>query len=105
MGNGICVIIAVSLGFIALFGSTQPVNPDAMLPITRKEQAFIWLAFGSIPMLLACMAEYKFNGIKNSFHKKRNFVLVFLPGFICSACAIYTISVVLVGMVNSFLLQ
>ncbi len=102
---GLGVVIAVSLGCIALFGSAHPVNPDAMLPLTWKEQAFIWLAFGSIPMLLACMAVYKFNEIKNSSHKKRNIVLIFLPGFICSACAIYIAGVVVVGMVNSFLLR
>lgn len=79
------VVITVTLSGSALFGSTQIVNPDAMLPITRKEQAFILLAFGAIPMLLACMAVYKFNVIKNSDNKKQNFVLIFLPGFICSA--------------------
>lgn len=97
------VIITVTLSGISLFGSTRIVNPDAMLPLAWKEQAFIWLAFGAIPMLLACMAVYKFNGIKSSTNRKRNFVLVFLPGFICCACALFVIGVLSVGMVNSFL--
>ena len=94
---GIGVVIAVSLGCIALFGSTQMVNPDAMLPFTWKEQAFMWLAFGTIPMLLACMAVYKFNVIKNCLHKKRNFFLIFLPGFICAACALFIIGLLISG--------
>ncbi len=102
---GIGVVIAVSLGCITLFGSAQIVNPYAMLPFTWKERAFTWLAFGAIPMLLACMAVYKFNVIKDSSNKKRKFVLIFLPGFICSACALYIIGVVIIGMVNSFLLN
>jgi len=102
---GIGVAITVTLGCIALFGSARAVNPDAMLPFSWKEMAFIWLAFGAIPMLLACMAVYKFNGIKNTPAKKRNFFLIFLPGFVCSACAIFIIGVVVIGMVNSFLLH
>jgi hypothetical protein len=100
---GIGSVITVALVGISLFGSNQAINPDAMLPVTWKERAFIWLAFGSIPMLLACMAVYRFNEVKNSTNKKRNFALIFLPGFICSACALFTIGVVIVGMVNSFL--
>ncbi len=99
------VIITVTLGGISLFGSTQIVNPEAMLPFTWKEQAFIWLAFGAIPMMLACMAVYKFNEIKSSANKKRNFVLIFLPGLICCACALFVIGVLSVGMVNSFLIH
>lgn len=97
---GIGVVIVVSLGWIALFGSTQIINPDAMLPITRKEQAFMWLALGTIPMLLACTAVYKLNVMKNSLHKKRNFFLIFVPGFICTACALFIIGLLIAGMVN-----
>jgi hypothetical protein len=102
---GIGAAIAVGLSCVALLGSNQPINPDAMLPFTWREQAFMWLAFGTIPMLLACMAVYKFNAIRNSSHKTRNFILIFLPGFICSACALFMIGIVVAGMVNSFLLR
>jgi hypothetical protein len=99
------VAIALSLGITILFGSNEAINPDAMLPFTWKEQAFMGLAFGTVPMLLACMAVYKFNEIKNSVHKKRNFVLVFFPGFICSACALFIIGIIVAGMINSFILH
>ena len=102
---GIGVAIAISLGGIALFGSNQMINPDVMIPFTPREQAFIWLAFGSIPMLLACMAVYKFNAVKNSSHKIRNLIIIFFPGFICAACTLFIIGLLIVGMVNSFLLH
>lgn len=108
VSNGVYIIgaaIALSLGFVSLFGSNETMNPEAMIPVTWKERAFMGLAFGAIPMLLACMAVYRFNEIKNSVHKKRNFVLIFLPGFICSACMLFIISVVVVGMINSFILH
>lgn len=96
------VIIFLCIGVIGLFGPNAAINPVAMIPITWKEQAFVWLALGTVPMLFACMAVYKSNVIKNSTHKKRNFILIFLPGFICSACALFAIGVVIVGMINTF---
>jgi len=98
---GIGAAMTVSLCCIALFGPAQPVNPDAMLPATWREQAFIWLGCGALPMLLACMAVYRFNMIKAGTHKKRNFLLVFLPGFICGACAFYMIGIVIIGLLKT----
>jgi phosphoglycerol transferase MdoB-like AlkP superfamily enzyme len=100
---GIGVATAISLGCVALLGSNQILNPDAMIPFTWREQAIVWLAFGTIPMLLACMAFYRFSAIKNNSRKIRNFILIFFPGFICAACALFIISVLVVGMVNTFL--
>ena len=99
------VLVVICLSGICLFGPNKAVNPDAMLPITWKTDAFIWLAFGSNPMLLACMAVYKFNDIKNSIHKKRSFILIFLPGFVCSACAVFIICLILLGYVNTLVFQ
>ena len=53
--------VALTLGIISLFGPNEAVFLDAMIPFTYKELAFIWLAFGTVPMLLACTAVYKFN--------------------------------------------
>ncbi len=99
------VVIALCLGTISLFGSNEVFNSAAMIPFTWREQAFIWLALGTVPMLLACMAVYKFNAIKNSTHKKRNFFFIFLPGFICTACALVVVGVIIVGMLNTFVFQ
>ncbi|HOQ08171.1 MAG TPA: hypothetical protein PLP87_10275 [Clostridiales bacterium] len=102
---GIGVTIVLALCGIFLFGSNQPVNPDAMLPFSWKELAFIWLAFGTIPMLLACVAVYNFNAIKNSPGRKLHFALVFLPGFICGACALYIAGMVIYGLIDYYLLR
>lgn len=102
---GIGVVITVIISYIALFGSTQIIHPEAMIPFTWKEQAFVWLAFGTLPMFLTCMAVYHFNALKNSLHKKRNFILIFWPSLICIACVLFIIGLLIVGMVNSFLLQ
>ena len=101
MVYGIGVVIVIGLSAVVIFGSNEAVFPDAMIPYTWKEQAFIWLGLGSIPMLLACMAVCKFNAIKISSHKKRSFVLIFLPCFICAACALFVIGVIVFGMINS----
>jgi hypothetical protein len=99
------VVITLCLGIISLFGTNEIINSTSMIPFTWKEQAFIWLAFGTVPMILACMAVYKFSAINNSTHKKRNFIFIFLPGFVCSACALYVIGVIIVGMINTFVFQ
>jgi hypothetical protein len=96
------VVIVLCLGTINIFGSNEPINSSAMIPFTWKEQAFIWLALGTVPMILACMAVYKFNAMRSSIHKNRNFIFIFLPGFICSACALFLIGVIIVGMINTF---
>ncbi|NLU51772.1 MAG: hypothetical protein GXX10_02760 [Clostridiaceae bacterium] len=101
---GIGVAMVATLVFVALFGSNQVTNPDAMIPYTWKELAFMWLAIGTLPMLLACMAVYRYNEIKNSTNKKRNFLLIFLPGFICGACAMFIIGLLIYEFVRSILL-
>lgn len=97
---GIGAAIVITLFGITLFGSDQPANPDAMIPASPKELAFIWLAIGTILMLPACMAVYKFNVIKNSPNRKRKFVLIFLPGFICSTCALIIIGRVIFVVID-----
>ncbi len=96
-------IIALILGAVSLLGSNEAVFPMAMIPFTYKELAFIWLALGAVPMLLACMAVYKFHDLKNNTHKKRYFAVIFLPGLICSACALVVIGIILGGYINSFI--
>ncbi len=93
------------LGTIALFGPNEAVSPMAMIPFTYRELAFLWLAFGTVPMVLACVAVYQCNDIRNSARRKRNFILIFLPGFICSACALYGIGIMIAGYIHSFVLR
>ena len=100
-----CVGVAITLCLIiiSIFGANKVVNPNSMLLMTWQEIAFCWLAFGSVPMILVCIFVYKFNDIKNTAHKRRNFIFIFLPGFICLTCALFVIGVVGLGMINTFL--
>ena len=97
------VVIALALVCVFIFGSSNPINPEAMIAFSLKEEAFICLAIGSIPMLLACMAVYKFNKVNESPHKKRAFCLVFLPGFVCGACALFIVGILTIGYINMFI--
>ena len=99
------VFIVLCLGTTSIFGSNATINSTAMIPVTWKEQAFIRLALGTIPMIFACIVVYKFNNIKNSTHRKRNFIFIFIPGFVCSACSLYVIGVIILGMINAFVFQ
>ena len=91
--------IVLCLGAVALFGSTETAFPESMLLLSWREVAFAWLMWGSIPMLAACGAVYAFCDIKNSLHKRRNFWLIFLPGFICFGCALSIIGLWIVGQI------
>ena len=93
--------IALILLCIGIFGPNTPINPEAMLPVTWREAAFCWLAFGSFPMLLASMAFYKFNIIKNSAHKKRDAAFVFLPCLVCFICAAVCMGMIAIIIINA----
>jgi len=91
------VLIVLYSVIVSLFGSNEVVNPDAMFSVTYRERAFFLLVFGTIPMLLACMAVYTLNDVMNRIHKKRNFVFIFLPGFICSVYTLFFLGMLISG--------
>jgi len=68
-------------------------------------KAFMLLAFGTIPMVIACYVVYQIYDIKNSYHPKRNRIFVFIPGIICASCAIFVVGLLFVGMINSSILR
>ena len=77
--TGVTCVLALLV--VVFFGSDDIPNPDAM--VSMKFSALIWLMFGTLPMILSCIAFYFFNNIKKSCHKIRNTILIFTPGFIC----------------------
>lgn len=85
------IIVVLSLTVTALFGSNDYRDPTAMIPMTWRELAFAWLMVGAVPMLLACTAVYVLNGRNNGSYKKRDFVFIFLPGFLCIACVLLSV--------------
>ena len=85
------IVAVLCMTATALFGPNVYDDPTSMDPLTWRERAFYWLVLGAVPMLLACMAVYRLNDIKNSSHKKRNFILIFLPEFVCAACVLVVV--------------
>ena len=78
--GAICVLILVVLlfwgeVFIPFDYETQMVSVNI--------SAWLLLFFGTIPMVIACVAVYFMNNLKNGGHKIISFILVFLPGLIC----------------------
>jgi flagellar biosynthesis protein FliQ len=100
---GTCITLLLSI--IYLSHSDIIINPDAMLPFQLYEEAFMLLAFGAIPMVIACYVVYKVYEIKNSYHHKRNRIIIFIPGIICVSCATFIFGLLFVGMINSFILH
>ena len=95
--------IVLVLGVICLFGPRTEIFPDAMVPLTWREQAFVYLAIGTLPMLLACVFFFisKFNAIKNGRRKLVKSAAIFLPGAICLGCLLYIIGLLFWGYLFS----
>jgi len=76
-------------------------NPSTMLPMYLYEKALIGLAFGGIPMTLACYAVYRSYRIYQCFHAKRNTFFIFIPSIICGCCCVFIIGIIVSGMLKS----
>lgn len=97
--------ITLILSIIFLLRCKMVLNPEAMLPMQLYEQAFIGLSVGAIPMLAVCYAVYHNYDIRNSIHVKRNGILIFIPGIICSCCAVVGVGIIVIGMFRTFVLH
>ncbi|RDY22485.1 hypothetical protein CHF27_013215 [Romboutsia maritimum] len=100
---GTCITLFLSIIFLS--HSDIIINPDAMIPFKLYEEAFMLLGFGAIPMVISCYVVYKVYEVKNSYHPKRNRIIIFVPGIICVSCATFMFGVLFVGMINSFILH
>ncbi|MDR1821663.1 MAG: hypothetical protein LBQ91_04405, partial [Oscillospiraceae bacterium] len=69
---GVFVAAVVCFVLIALFGSDEIVNPDAAYTVSRRVQAVVILAAGTLPMTIAAMAVYHDNSVKTSGSPGRN---------------------------------
>ena len=100
---GTCITLLLSI--ISLSRSDTIINPDAMIFFQLYEQAFILLAFGAIPMVIACYMVCKVYEMKNSHNYKINSMIIFIPGIICVSCSIFILALLFIGMINSFILH
>jgi len=94
------VLMVMFLGLISLFGSKSPIFPEAMIAYSWRESAFIWLAFGSVPMLIACAAARRQFGGSRKKH-----AIIFLPGLISGGCGMYIFGLIAVMYVQGVMLR
>jgi hypothetical protein len=92
--------IAVVLAGLALFAPDQPIYPDSMLGLTWREEAFLGLAVGALPMVLAGWAAHRFGA---PAHRRRDLIPLLLPGFVCAACALFLVGLLALGYIHIFL--
>lgn len=100
---GVGVIIVFILVLLILFQVRTVLNPDAMLPTELRELASIWLAMGCGPMLIASILFSNAYRISESTYKKRNTILIYIPGIICSINLVLWVGVLAIGMINMFI--
>lgn len=72
--------------------------PNAMLPATLGELAAVWLAAGTLPMVLAVWLLRR-----NGQVKMRRPALVWLPVLPCAACALYWAAVLVIAAAKAVL--
>ena len=94
------VVIFATLALMYIFGANYVPFPNNMLPLSLREIAFEYAAFGAIPMIAACIAVYRFNDVKKSSHKKRNTVIIFFPGIVCGICFLFIIGVIVLMLLK-----
>ena len=95
------VVIFATLVLLYIFGANYVPFPNNMLPLSLREIAFEYAAFGAIPMLGACIAVYHFNDVKKSSHKKRNTVMIFFPGAVCGVCFLFITGTIVLMLVKA----
>ena len=77
--------------------------PDAMLPMTDAERAFVMMAAGFLPMAgAACSVAWVYD-LKHTLHRRRNLFLVLLPAIIDAVPFVFMVGLVLVMLVEALL--
>ena len=83
--------IVLTLAAASLLASHAAVT-DSFFPISWKQVAFILLILTEFPMFLSCRSVWRVNGIGEREHRKRSFILIFLPFFISLAPIFFIIA-------------
>lgn len=100
---GIGVAIFVALFLMYIFGADYIPNPEAMLPSTLSEIAFICAAVGALPLMGISMAVYRLNDINKHANKKVYRAIIFFPGLVCSGCFLFIVGVIVVMYIQGLM--
>lgn len=71
-----------------------------MLPEPLYERAGIWLAMGSVPMVIVSILFYWQGGFAGIKHRISRFVTVFLPAGVCLCFLVFWLATFAVGVLN-----
>lgn len=77
--------------------------PDAMLPMTDFERAFVMMAIGFLPMAASALSMAWAYDLKHTLHRRRNTVLVLLPAVIDAVPFVFMVGLVLVMLAEALL--
>lgn len=77
--------------------------PDAMLPMTDFERAFVMMAIGFLPMAASVLSTVWVYDLKQTRHSRRNCVLIFLPAIIDAIPFVFMVGLVIVMIVEAYL--
>ena len=78
-------------------------NPDAMIPFTENESAFIKMAFGFPFMLASCLSVIWAYGLKKTEHSRRNILFALIPAVIDGIPFVVVAGVILIMLAEGFL--
>ena len=92
------VLLVLVLSAAVITQSRLVLFPNTMLPMELRELATVWLTLGLVPMLVFSILFYR--GLPRNTHKIRNAILIFFPAAICLGCAVFWISVWMVGIIR-----
>ncbi len=97
------IVMTVFLGFKCVLPPTSEPNPDAMIPFTENERAFIMMAMGFPFMLASCLSVIWAFGLKKSPHPRRNILLTLIPAVIDGIPFVAVAGILLVMLVEGYL--
>ena len=78
-------------------------NPDAMIPFTENEAAFIMMGFGFPFMLSSCLSVVWAYGLRKSAKPRRNSFLALIPALMDGIPFVVVAGILLVMLVEGFL--
>ena len=78
-------------------------NPDAMIPFTENERAFIMMAFGFPFMVASCLSVVWAYGLRKSAKPRRSTFLALIPAVIDGIPFVVVAGVLLVMLAEGYL--
>ncbi|MBQ1411778.1 MAG: hypothetical protein IIY93_01170 [Clostridia bacterium] len=77
--------------------------PDAMLPMTDFERAFVMMASGFLPMTASALSMIWVYALKQTRHPRRNSGLMLLPAMVDAIPFVFMVGLVIVMMAETVL--